>query len=275
MRVIAFLGLAFLWSTISQGVEADPRPDTTLYVAPAGNDQNAGTAEHPLATLAAARDRLRSEEVSRQAPRTVIVRGGTYYLPETLVFTAEDSGSADAPVVYRAADGETPVISGGVKLDLQWQPHQDGVWKAQTPAGLVIDQMFVDGQRQPMARYPNFAPDVQPYNGFAADAFSPQHAAHWSAPAGGYIHAMHRAHWGGYHYRITGKQPDDTVSYEGGWQNNRQMGMHPEHRYVENIREELDAPGEWFHDAQTSTLYFYPFNRAPTAAIFRAMFPGR
>ena len=84
---------------------------------------------------------------------------------------------------------------------------------------------------------------------------------------------MHRAHWGGYHYRITGKQPDNTVTYEGGWQNNRQMGMHPEHRYVENIREELDAPGEWFHDARASTLYFYPpasFNRDPTGSASAA-----
>ena len=34
--------------------------------------------------------------------------------------------------------------------------------------------------------------------------------------------------------------------------------MHPQHRYVENILEELDAPGEWFHDAKTATLYYLP-----------------
>ena len=35
------------------------------------------------------------------------------------------------------------------------------------------------------------------------------------------------------------------------------MGMN-ERRFVENIFEELDAPGEWFLDRKTSTLYFYP-----------------
>jgi hypothetical protein len=109
-----------------------------------------------------------------------------------------------------------------------------------------------------MARYPNFDPNARPYNGAAADAFSPQRAARWADPIGGYIHAMHCAHWGGYHYRITGKNENGEVTYKGGWQNNRQMGMHPRDRFVENIFEELDAPGEWFHDAQTSTLYFYP-----------------
>ncbi len=109
-----------------------------------------------------------------------------------------------------------------------------------------------------MARYPNYDPNIRPLNGYAADAFSPERAARWQDPAGGYIHAMHSKHWGGYHYRITGKNPDGTVVYEGGWQNNRQMGMHDEHRFVENIFEELDAPGEWFHDRRTQTLYFCP-----------------
>ncbi len=266
MHANSCFGLILLWTVAALGAEVAPPGELTVYVAPNGADTNPGTQDRPVATLAAARDLVRSEKAKRGGPITVIVRGGTYYLPETLVFTREDSGSATAPIVYRAADGETPVISGGIKLQLDWQPHRDGVWMAKTPAGLVIDQVFVNGQRQRMARYPNFDPDVRPYNGFAADAFSPSRAARWSAPAGGYIHAMHRAHWGGYHYRITGKQPDNTVTYEGGWQNNRQMGMHAEHRYVENIREELDAPGEWFHDAQAGTLYFYPtesFNRVP------------
>ena len=121
-----------------------------------------------------------------------------------------------------------------------------------------MDQLFVNGKRQHMARYPNYDPDVLPLNGYAADAFSPERASRWKDPAGGYIHAMHSKHWGGYHYRITGKNADGSVAYEGGWQNNRQMGMHDEHRFVENIFEELDAPGEWFHDPKTCILYFYP-----------------
>ena len=36
-----------------------PSPALELHVAPSGNDSHAGTADAPLATLAAARDRLR------------------------------------------------------------------------------------------------------------------------------------------------------------------------------------------------------------------------
>jgi len=229
---------------------------TEFHVATSGDDENPGTADRPFATLGRAQQAIRTRPADQAA--TVLVRGGTYYLSEPLVFTPDDSGTADAPVVFAAATGETVVISGGARLELHWRPYRDGIYHAETPAGLAIDQLFVNGHSQPMARYPNFDPNVPIYNGYAADAFSPQRAARWSNPAGGYIHAMHRAHWGGYHYRITGKASDDTVLYEGGWQNNRQMGMHNEHRFVENVFEELDAPGEWYHDAAKNVLYFYP-----------------
>ncbi len=45
---------------------------------------------------------------------------------------------------------------------------------------------------------------------------------------------------------------------EGGWQNNRGAAAHRQIRFVENIFEELDAPGEWFLNSKTHTLYFYP-----------------
>lgn len=229
-----------------------------IYVAPTGNDANPGTAAAPLKSLAAARDVARAH-VGKEAV-TVHVDNGTYYLPETLVFAPEDSGSARFPVVYQAENEGQTILSGGSRLSLKWRPYRDGIFQAETPASLKIDQLFVNGKNQRMARYPNYdaSRPTAAYQGYAADAFSKERAARWADPAGGYIHAMHRARWGGYHYRITGKDPNGEVTYEGGWQNNRQMGMHKEFRMVENIFEELDAPGEWFHDAKTGILCYMP-----------------
>ena len=232
-----------------------------IFVAPGGNDSNAGSAEAPVATLQAAQ--LKARALAGKEAVTVHVADGVYYLPETLVFTTEDSGSAEHPVSYKAIEKEGEggaIISGGTALQLEWQPHRDGIFKAQTPTGLSIDQLFVSGVSQRMARYPNYdlAKKAEPYQGYSAEAFSKSRAKNWANPAGGYIHAMHRSGWGGYHYLITGKDESGEVTYEGGWQNNRQMGMHKDHRMVENIFEELDAPGEWFHDASTSTLYYQP-----------------
>ncbi|MEK7948939.1 PDZ domain-containing protein [Luteolibacter soli] len=229
-----------------------------LYVSPLGNDRQPGTTEGPLVSLTAARDAAR-RIVGKEAV-TIHVADGIYYLPEALVLTAADSGTPAFPVTWKAEHEGKAVLSGGSKLALQWQPYRDGIWQATTPAGLSIDQLFIDGTRQRMARYPNYDPakPTAAYQGFAADAISKERAAHWADPAGGYIHAMHVARWGGYHYRITGKKADGTLQYEGGWQNNRQMGMHAQQRMVENIFEELDAPGEWFHNAKTNTLYYFP-----------------
>jgi len=199
-------------------------PATEIHVAPDGDDANAGTREAPLQTLAAARDAVRS--VAGKETVTVHVADGVYYLPETLVFTSADSGTEEHPVTYVAENEGRAVLSGGTNLQLQWQPYRDGIFQAATPSGLKIDQLFVGGVRQRMARYPNYdaTKTTDAYQGYAADAFSKERAAAWADPIGGYIHAMHRSRWNGYHYRITGKTPDGEVSYEGGWQNNRQMG---------------------------------------------------
>ena len=237
-----------------------------LHVAPNGDDTNPGTEAKPLATLAAARDAAR--KAAGKESVTVNVADGVYHLPEALVFKPEDSGSKKFPVIYRAINEGRAVLSGGSELKLAWKPYRDGIFEATTPEGLEIDQLFINGKAQRMARYPNFdaAKKTDAYQGYAADAFSKERAAKWADPVGGYIHAMHAQRWGGYHYRITGKDAEGNVTYEGGWQNNRQMGMHEDFRMVENIFEELDAPGEWFHDRKTSTLYFLPAEGTDLAA---------
>jgi hypothetical protein len=232
------------------------------FVSPNGSDSDPGTLEKPFRTIAAAQAAVRRDAERGRSPITVYLRDGTYHLSETVVFTPDDSGTEAAPVTYAAYNDEKPVISGGSEIQLNWKPFRDGIMQATTPAGTEIDQLFVDGTLQRMARYPNYDPDQKalPYQGYAADAFSKERAAGWADPTGGYIHAMHSRRWGGYSYRITGKDADGNVTYEGGWQNNRQKGMHREYRMVENIFEELDAPGEWFHNGRSNTLYYYPPN---------------
>jgi hypothetical protein len=223
------------------------------YASPAGDDANPGTLAQPFRTLARAR------EAVRQTHGTVFLRGGIYYLPETLVFAPEDSGTRESPVIFQAYQNEQPVISGGVRLtNLDWRPAGGGIFQARVPDDLRTEEIFVNGERQILARYPNFDPSAKYFDGFAADAISTNRSARWADPAGGYFHAMHPALWGDFTWRITGKDATGALRMEGGWQNNRSGAVHPKIRFVENIREELDAPGEWFLDSKEHTLYFYP-----------------
>lgn len=87
-----------------------------LYVAPDGSDAHSGTAAAPLATLVAARDKIRTLKKTDHLPAggiTVFLRSGTYILHEPFVLTAEDSGTADSPITYRAAPAAKVMILGG------------------------------------------------------------------------------------------------------------------------------------------------------------------
>jgi hypothetical protein len=223
------------------------------FVSPTGDDANPGTLGKPFATL------QRAQLAVRQKRGDVFLRGGTYHLPAPLVFTAQDSGTKDAPVVFQNYHREKPVISGGVRLEhLDWQPYTNGIFQAKVAADLQTEEIFVNGERQILARYPNFDPKAKYFDGFTSGADIQRRAVRWANPAGGYLHAMHPALWGDFTWRITGKDANGNLTKEGGWQNNRGGGINENIQFVENIFEELDAPGEWFLNFQTHMLYFYP-----------------
>ncbi|MDG1241831.1 MAG: peptide-binding protein, partial [Opitutae bacterium] len=188
-RGCKYLGIIFpmLGSVATAGFFSS---SVELYVSPKGSDANSGSERKPVASLARARDLARSQAGKKDV--TVHVADGIYYLPETLVFTPADSGSEKNPVVYKADNEGGAVLSGGSELDLNWTAYQDGIFQAKTPSGLEVDQLFIDGKAQRMARYPNYDPKKKTaaYQGFSADAFSKERAANWADPTGGYIHAM-------------------------------------------------------------------------------------
>ncbi|MDD8045831.1 MAG: hypothetical protein PHF14_05145, partial [Verrucomicrobiota bacterium] len=95
---------------------------TDLFVATNGNDAwsgaiaepNADGTDGPLATVATAQQRVRAlleKSGSQDLPIRVLVRGGLYELDAPLEFAPEDSGTAAAPVVYQAFEGERPILS--------------------------------------------------------------------------------------------------------------------------------------------------------------------
>ncbi|SKC97119.1 Right handed beta helix region [Chitinophaga ginsengisegetis] len=194
----------------------------------------------------------------QQPGRSVEIRfqPGTYFLDSTLLLTA---GYFNGNVTFRPAGKPgTVTLSGGKPLQLRWAPWKNGIYKASVNIPFEFSHLYINNTQQVRARYPNYDSSAKHYNGTAADALSPARIKTWQHPEGGYIHALHRAEWGGYHYRITGVNADGTLQLEGGYQNNRQMGMHEQHRFVENIFEELDAEKEWFYDKATQTLYYKP-----------------
>src|SRR2546426_5045850 len=89
-----------------------------FWVSVAGNDGDAGTNEKPFATLERARDAIREAKKAGpfDAATTVWLRGGVYRIGRTFALDAQDSGAAEAPVVYRSAPGEVVRLVGGQQL---------------------------------------------------------------------------------------------------------------------------------------------------------------
>jgi hypothetical protein len=229
-----------------------------IYVAPFGNDTNDGSISSPLATLAAARDRADTLK-SGATPVTVFLRGGTYYLSAPVVFGPSNSGTASAPILYSAYQSEKPVLSGGIKVTPSWSVYSGKIMVSTIATGLKIDQLFLNGKRQILCRYPNF--DSSQYlDGYNPDCISAAKVASWQNPieGPGYLRGLHTNLWGGESYVITAKNSDNTVTLTWVGDNSQGNKLHATYRMVENIFEELDAPGEWFYRKSTGQLYFYP-----------------
>jgi hypothetical protein len=146
----------------------------TLYVAPNGSDAWSGKlaeskdSDGPFASIGRARDAIRQWKAAQgglMGPVAVRIRGGEYFLAETIRFTPEDSGTQQFPISYEAFPGEQPVLCGGQTIT-GWQPYQGEILVATLPevrAGKwYFRSLFADGRRQIRARHPNVDP-ADPY----------------------------------------------------------------------------------------------------------------
>lgn len=243
----------------SPSSSAPPGPSRDFYVAATGDDGNPGTLQRPFATLPRAQSAVRQALTSGTGPVNVWLRAGTYYLGQTLSFGASDSGTAGSPVRYSAYQNEAVTISGGQALHPAWSTYSGNIMVASIGTGLSFDQLFLNSQRQILARYPNYQANVAQLNGYGSysDVLSASRVARWRNPTTGFVRALHCSLWGGESYRITGVSNGNV---QLGWvgDNNRGNCINNSILLVENIFEELDAPGEWFYDSPAGKLYFYP-----------------
>lgn len=215
-------------------------------------DGGQGSLKNPFHSIQAA---LRAAG-SRKGAVTIYLRKGVYYLDSTLVIKSEEA-SFESLKIQNYQD-EKVVISAGRALKLNWQPFENGIYQAKLPLQLHFETLFINDEKQVLARCPNYNPAVRILQGTSADATAKEKISSWKHPAGGYLHGLQAYEWGSLHYKIIGSNPDGTLRLVGGWQNNRPSSLHKDYRYVENIFEELDTAKEWFLDKKDNTLYYKP-----------------
>jgi len=152
------------WSRTLQQATRFPAMDTArqLYVSPGGNDQNAGSEKFPLASLQGARDKIRSlrQDGKLTGPARVIFKAGIYYINAPVEFTGDDTGTAAMPVSYEGEAGQTVTFDAGMRVSTPWQKEGQlyRTTLVNVPADFRPKQLFVNGERAILARYPNFDP---------------------------------------------------------------------------------------------------------------------
>lgn len=157
-----------------------------FHVAQNGDDSGSGTTDKPFATLERARDAIRELKKSEplKEPVEVVVQGGTYQMTRPLELTEGDSGTTNAPIVYRAKAGDAVHLVGGrvvtgwtlvtnpVVLARLDEAARTNVWQADLKALGVADwgsmksdadwtasepglELFFNDQPMTLARWPN------------------------------------------------------------------------------------------------------------------------
>lgn len=273
----AVVGVGMLLASLV-ALPQDSQAQLTLHLAPSGDDKGSGEASSPLATLEGARDAVRTLKSRGGLPAggvRIVLHGGTYRLEKPLVLTPDDSGTAEAPVVYAAAAGETPIVSGGRTID-GFRRNPDGSWSTTIDAARNrawgFRQLFVNDRRYILARSPNSGQyfvrkavlqgDIETKGEWAgksktAFGFFPGDLKAWDNLQD--VNLKLYFSWNSGLYPLKSVDEKTHVALLAGpavWPMPRSAGQC---YLVENHPGALDAPGEWQLDRATGRLTVIPF----------------
>lgn len=270
----------------------------TIHVAVEGNDAwsgrlpapNASRSDGPLASPAAARDAVRRLRASGGQPREVVIHPGRYELSEPLRLTAEDGGTAERPMVWRARG--RVVLSGGRRIaDLV--PVADEAIAARLPEaarGQVLQadlaavgiadagtfagagnrlEVFHADRPLPIARWPNegfttigdllgdrpMTDGGLPGNAVGKFTCDTDRLPFWKDESDGWLAGYFFWDWSDSRQRIEAVDPAAKA-----------IELEPPHTtyrsgqrfYAFNMLCELDRPGEWCVDRDRGRLYVWP-----------------
>lgn len=243
---------------------------TAFYVSPEGNDANPGSKEKPFKTIQKALDESVHSNI-----RLILLKEGIYQLDKPIVVKPEHSGDSTLLIIQPETNAKT-IVSGGTEIT-GWVKQENGLWVTEIPevksGNWKFRQLYVNGESRPRARKPN--------KGFFRVKGMPDGTpgtTGWNTPSGRFeftegdinpkwknledVEVVVYHFWIDSHFHIRSVDEENNIvnftnkTYATFSDDFSENGA----RYiVENVFEELDAPGEWYLDRKTGKCYYYPF----------------
>jgi hypothetical protein len=256
--ILFFVGLFLLPVHLSKAAEIVISPETkSLHEA-----------------LREARELRRLNKTTANEPVRILLKGGIYPLYEPVFIRPEDSGTETAPTIIEALPGETPVLSGGVKIN-GWK-KEGRYWTAQVPEfngnSFLFRQFWVNGKKAVRAR------NVAGFDQMDRIRFNDKGNRILWVPAASVAKIMNAKDaeliihqmWEIAVLRIQSitiqgdsagirfHHPESRVQFEHPWPQPMMKEGFKSAFYLTNALELLDEPGEWFFDKQKRKIYYIP-----------------
>ena len=256
---------------------AQKNGSAAFFVSPNGSDTwsgtlagpNAAKTDGPFTTVARAQQAVRTLQVG--APKTVFLRGGFYPLPATLSFDKTDSGTDSAPIVYAAYKSETPILSGGERIT-GWTQTAPGRWEVTLPAVKSgqwrFSQLYVNNERRLRPRLPRDGyytiggnlPATAKTGDKGYDRFvyrSGDIDPTWQNRSDIEVLCFHI--WSMSRFNIADIDPKERALTLSGYTRKAASNyslVHNNRYIVENVKEALLTPGQWYLDRKTGVLTY-------------------
>ncbi|HET6324479.1 MAG TPA: right-handed parallel beta-helix repeat-containing protein [Planctomycetaceae bacterium] len=291
-KIAAIALLLIVWlPDCSRAQSAAATKSGDFYVATNGRDSwsgsvsepNADRTDGPFATLTRARNAVRElKKVSHKKDFVVRIRGGTYVLRETLVFSLDDSAPNGGTITYAASPGEKPILSSGVPIR-SWRKLTENppevpatargkLWVADLPPDFDRILTLYDGlERLPRARTKGFTPPefVKPNQPLDQFRFPVGAMKNWPDLKEAELLVIPSCD---YEMNIL---PIASVDERAGVAKTASAPSRPIGKvkyfdktlWIENLLEALDEPGEWVFSAAERKIYLWPKGERPGEGI--------
>ncbi len=240
-----------------------------IMVAPDGDDSNEGTVNAPIATLEKAKELIKTIDTDETI--TVWFREGTYFIEDTVNFTAEDKQN----VLYRSYPDEKVEFTGAKAISGWSETTINGVNAFVTDVDINSEEdyfrsLFKGNRRLSRSQYPKN--DVFKIADPAIDEGIPSewNVEFFTHSLAFYAHkdnVLDFANIGDVevivmHYWCDEHLPLHSVDVSTGrieTTKTTAMTLRVDDNYIfENVKEALSLPGEWYLDRTEQKLYYIP-----------------